>query len=211
MGVTVGVNKQTVVHKGSGGKSIAFPDVCLTQCGPPVVPIPYTNMAESSDLDNGAQSVKADGNPIGHEKSIFKKSIGDEGGDKKGVASGTIQEKAEFVSFSFDVQVEGKGVVRAMDQMIHNNKNTPPTPLLQPPLVQTFVEETPVIPEQGKVEMYFFDPFGEPMEGLEVEVEVDGTKGVKSTMSRGQFFSVSDNEQVSLTVQNKNMDLKEEE
>lgn len=210
MGVTVAANKRTVVHKDSGGTSVAFPDICLTQCGPPVVPIPYPNIGKSSDLDNGASSVKADGQPMGHEKSFFSKTTGDEPGDKKGIASGTTTGKAEFVSFSFDVTVEGKGVARAMDLMIHNNKNTPPTPLMQPPLVQVIVDETPEIPEQGKVEMVFLDPFGEPMEGLKLETEVDGKKEIKSSMSRGQIFHVSEKEKASISLKNKNMDLKEE-
>lgn len=211
MPVTVSVNNRTVVHKDSGGKSIAFPDVCLTQVGPAVVPIPYPNMAQSSDLGNGARSVFADGHPMGHEKSVFTTSTGDEAGGHKGVASGTNKGKAEFVSFSFDVNVEGKGVVRAFDQMIHNNKNTPPTVLLQPPQVVTYVPETPVIPEQGKVGMVFLDPFGEPLEGLELEVEVDGKKEIRTTMSRGQIFHISDKEKTVMAVKNKHMDLNEEE
>ncbi len=210
MGVTVGANNRTVVHKDSGGTSIAFPDICLTPIVVPV-PIPYPNIAVSSDLDKGAKTVTADGNPIGHEKSIFAKSTGDEAGSNTGVASGTVADKAEFISFSFDVQVEGKGVVRAMDLMIHNSKNTPPTPLLQPPLIQMIVDETPVIPEQGKVEVRFFDPFGDPLEGLEVEVEVDGKKEIKTTMSNGQIFHISDKESVDISLKNENLDLKEKE
>lgn len=209
MGVTVGANKRTVVHKGSGGTSVAFPDVCLTQVGNTVVPIPYPNTAVSADLDLGAQTVKADGNPIGHEKSNFKKSTGDEAGSKKGIASGAIQKQAEFTSFSFDVQVEGKGVVRAFDTMVHNNKNTPPTPLMQPPLVQEIMDETPVIPEQGKMEIIFLDPFGEPMEGLELEVEVDGKKNILITQSRGQIVHISEKESVTLSVVSTNIDFKE--
>jgi hypothetical protein len=211
MPVTVSVNGRTVVHKTSNGKSIAGPDVCLTPCGPSVVPIPYPNMAQSSDMDNGAKTVFADGHPMGHEKSFFKTSTGDEAGTSKGVASGTTKGKAEFVSFSFDVNVEGKGVVRAFDQMIHNNKNTPPTVLLQNPQIVTFVPETPVIPEQGKVGMVFLDPFGEPLEGLELEVEVDGKKELRTTMSKGQIFHISDKEKTVMTVKNKHMDLNEEE
>ena len=211
MAVTVSVNGRTVVHKDSGGKSIAFPDVCLTQVGPAVVPIPYPNMAQSSDLGNGARSVFADGNPMGHEKSVFTTSTGDEAGGHKGISSGTIKGKAEFMSFSFDVNVEGQGVVRAFDQMIHNNRNTPPAVLLQPPMVQPIMAETPEIPEQGKMEMVFLDPFGEPMVGLEVEMEVDGKKEIKTTMSRGQIFYISDKEQESISVRNKNLDLEEEE
>ncbi|VFQ44907.1 DUF4150 domain-containing protein [Desulfoluna butyratoxydans] len=211
MGVTVGANGRTVVHKGSGGTSVASPDICRTQIGPVVVPIPYVNTAMSSDLDGGAQTVKADGNPLGHAKSNFKKSIGDEAGDKKGTASGTIQKQAEFTSSSFDVQVEGNGVARAFDTMIHNNKNTPPAPLMQAPLVQEIMDETPVIPEQGKVEMRFLDPFGEPMEGLELDVEIDGEKGVLVTQSIGQIVHLSEKETVKLFVKNPNMDLKEKE
>ncbi|MBU0992391.1 MAG: DUF4150 domain-containing protein [Proteobacteria bacterium] len=209
MSATVAVNKRTVVHKKSDGTSVAFPDICLTQCGPPVVPIPYPNIGKSSDLDNGAQTVTADGQPMGHEKSFFSKTTGDEAGDKKGVASGTTGAKAEFVSFSFDVFVEGKSVVRANDLMIHNNKNTPPTPLMQPPLVQEIVEETPEIPEQGKVTVKFIDPFGEPMQGLPVETEVDGEKKTARTMSRGQIIHVLDKDQVDITLDHKDFGLEQ--
>ena len=65
MGVTVGVNSRTVVHKDSGGVSIAFPDVCKTPAPPaPFVPIPYPNVAKSSDTADGSSKVKCDGNPI---------------------------------------------------------------------------------------------------------------------------------------------------
>ena len=43
--------------------------------------------------------------------------------------------KAEFVNCSFDVKIEGKNVARAMDLMLHNDKNTPPLPVLQPPII----------------------------------------------------------------------------
>ncbi len=38
-----------IAHKGSGGKSIVFPDACKTPVGPSVVPIPYPNMGQSAD------------------------------------------------------------------------------------------------------------------------------------------------------------------
>jgi len=211
MAVTVSVNGRTVVHKDSGGKSIAFPDVCLTQCGPPVVPIPYPNMAQSSDLDNGAKTVFADGNPMGHEKSFFKTSTGDEAGAHKGVASGTVKGKAEFVSFSFDVNIEGKGVVRAFEQMIHNNKNTPPTVLLQPPMAQAIMAETPEIPEQGKVTVQFLDTFGQPMEGLPIETEIDREKKIMTTMSQGHMLHVSDKTQITMGIKNEAFDFKKVE
>ena len=52
-----------------------------------------------------------------------------------GVASNKIKGKAEFVMFSFDVKFEGKNVCRAFDIMLHNDKNTPPFPVLQGPVV----------------------------------------------------------------------------
>jgi len=135
MGASANVNNRTVVHKDSGGVAINFPDVCKTQCGPPVVPIPYPNIAKSSDTAKGSKSVKVDGNPIMLKDSNFSTSTGDEPGAHGGVASGCTKGKAEFINYSFDVKVEGKNVPRLLDMMIQNKKNTPPMPELQAPLV----------------------------------------------------------------------------
>jgi hypothetical protein len=135
MGVTVGVNNLSVVHKDSGGITTAFPDVCLTPSPAGPVPIPYPNVAKSSDTADGSSTVKCDGNPICTKDSNFSTSTGDEAGTAGGgVASGTTKGKAEFVNFSFDTMVEGKNVARALDLMLHNNKNTPPFPLVQGPV-----------------------------------------------------------------------------
>lgn len=136
MGNSVGVNGRSVVHKDSGGVSTAFPDVCKTPGPAGPIPIPYPNVAKSSDTAQGSATVEVEGNPLAVKDSCFSTSTGDEAGSAGGgVASGTTQGKAEFVSYSFDVKVEGKGVARALDLLVHNNKNTPPTPLVQPPLV----------------------------------------------------------------------------
>lgn len=136
MGVTVGVNNLSVVHKGSNGVTIAFPDVCKTPSPAGPIPIPYPNIAKSSDTAKGSKKVKCDGNPICLKDSNFKMSTGDEAGSAGGgVVSNKIKGKAEFVNFSFDVKVEGKNVTRAFDLMLHNDKNTPPFPLLQGPVI----------------------------------------------------------------------------
>ncbi len=136
MPASVGVNNLSVVHESSSGVTTAFPDVCKTPSPAGPVPIPYPNVAMSSDTDKGSKKVKCDGNPICLEDSNFKMSSGDEAGSAGGgVASNKIKGKAEFVNYSFDVKVEGKGVARAMDLMLHNDKNTPPFPLIQPPIV----------------------------------------------------------------------------
>ncbi len=136
MGVTVGVNSMSVVHKSSGGTTIAFPDVCKTPAPPaPPVPIPYPNIAKSSDSAKTAKKVKTDGKPVCVKDSNFSTSTGDEPGSLKGIISSKTKGKAEFVNFSFDVKVEGKNVPRAMDLMLHNDKNTPPVPVLQGPVI----------------------------------------------------------------------------
>ncbi len=126
MTVTINANGLSIVHKGSGGEANAtLPDVCATTMGPSTVNIAYGNNAKSSDLVGGTKTITADGgHPIAIKGSKFSKSTGDEGGDKKGVSSGTIQGEAEFISGSPTVLFEGKGVCRLSDQMTMNSGNT---------------------------------------------------------------------------------------
>jgi len=135
MPVTVGVNFMSVVHSGSNGITMAFPDVCKTPTPAGPVPIPYPNIAKSSDTAQGASTVKCDGNPVCVKDSNFMVSSGDEAGSLLGVASNKVKGKAEFVNFSFDVKIEGKNVPKAFDLMLHNDKNTPPFPVMQGPVM----------------------------------------------------------------------------
>jgi hypothetical protein len=136
MSVTVGVNNLSVVHESSNGVTSAFPDVCKTPTPGGPVPIPYPNIAQSSDTSKGTKKVKCDGNSTCVKDSNFKISTGDEAGSAGGgVISNKVKGKAEFVNFSFDVKFEGKNVVRAFDLMLHNDKNTPPFPVIQGPVV----------------------------------------------------------------------------
>src|SRR5262245_12941040 len=134
MAATVDVNERTVVHKTSEGVATAFPDVCLTPPAP--VPVPYVNVAFSEQTADGSRTVTMDCHPIMLKGSHFRTSTGDEAGSAGGVMSGTNVGKAEFVSYSFDVLVEGVGVARQGDLMIQNElqaANTPPFPEVQPP------------------------------------------------------------------------------
>lgn len=136
MSHTVGVNKLSVVHKSSNGTTIAFPDVCKTPTPGGPVPIPYPNVARSSDIAKGSKKVKIEGQSVALKDSNFSTSTGDEAGTAGGgVVSGKTKGRAEFVNYSFDVKIEGKNVARALDPMLHNDKNTPPSPLLQPPVI----------------------------------------------------------------------------
>jgi len=126
MAVTVAANGLSIIHKDSGGEASAtLPDVCLTQVGNAVVPIPYGNSAKSKDLVKGTTTITMDGgNPVAIKGSSFSKSTGDSGGNKKGIASGTIEGEAKFISASPTVKFEGKGVCRLSDQMTMNKANT---------------------------------------------------------------------------------------
>jgi len=139
MPATAIVNARTVVHAGSSGVANAFPDVCKTPTPGGPVPIPYPNIAMSSDTAQGSKTVKVDGNPIMIKGSNFKTSTGDEAGTAGGgVASNCTKGKAEFILYSFDVSVDGQNVARLGDLMVQNkgsSPNTPPFPEVQPPLV----------------------------------------------------------------------------
>ncbi|BCR03033.1 hypothetical protein DESUT3_01020 [Desulfuromonas versatilis] len=124
------INGRTAVHAGSGG-TLTTVDVCWTKVGKPVVPIPYTNIARSGDAAKTAGSVLVNGQPVCTKSSIFSKSTGDEPGDRKGISSGTIQGKAEFITASSNVFIEGVPAARQGDLMVSNNKNTAPVPLMQ--------------------------------------------------------------------------------
>jgi hypothetical protein len=135
MPVTVGVNMMSVVHQSSMGVTICFPDVCKTPTPVGPIPIPYPNIAMSSDTAKGTKKVKCDGNPTCVKDSNFKMSTGDEPGSAGGIISSKVKGKAEFILFSFDTKFEGKNVARAFDLMLHNDKNTPPFPVLQMPII----------------------------------------------------------------------------
>ncbi|WP_163997742.1 DUF4150 domain-containing protein [Pyxidicoccus caerfyrddinensis] len=134
----VNVNGRTVVHKSSNGVATAFPDVCKTPTPAGPVPIPYPNVAQSTDTAQGSKTVTVDGNPVMLKGSSFSTSTGDEAGSAGGVVSGGTKGKAEFVNYSFDVKMDGENVCRLGDMMVQNkgsSPNTPPFPEVQPPLV----------------------------------------------------------------------------
>lgn len=114
-------NFRSIVHKGDGLQHIAaIPDVCQTPVILAVVPIPYVNMAMNSDMSGGATGVKIEGNEVGVESSTYPKSMGDEAGVLGGLVSGKFIDECSWVTKSIDVKVEGKGVVRFLDVILHN-------------------------------------------------------------------------------------------
>jgi len=123
MGQTTFANTRGIAHKGSGGMSLVFPDVCKTPIGPSVVPIPYPNLGKSSDTVKGPKSVKTDKKMPMVKGAKYSKSTGDEPGSIGGVVSGVNKSECEYMMYSFDVKFEGKNVCRMGDPLFHNKKN----------------------------------------------------------------------------------------
>ncbi len=116
-------NIRGFVHKGSGGMSLVFPDVCKTPTPGGPVPIPYPNIGQSSDTSQGTTTIKADGNMIMNKGAKYMISSGDEPGTIGGVMSNTVKQECEYLLYSFDVMLEGKNVCRMGDMLWHNKKN----------------------------------------------------------------------------------------
>jgi len=124
MGQTTFADGRGIAHKGSGGMSTVFPDVCKTPAPPaPPVPIPYPNVGQSSDTTGGPSTVTTDGQMPMVKGAKYMKSSGDEAGVAGGVMSGVNLGECEFMMYSFDVKFEGNNVCRLGDPLFHNKKN----------------------------------------------------------------------------------------
>src|SRR5437660_12280383 len=84
---TTFANCRGIAHKGSGGMSPIFPDVCKTPTPAGPVPIPYPNIGQSSDTSSGPTSVTTDGQMPMTQDAKYMMSTGDEAGAALGVIS----------------------------------------------------------------------------------------------------------------------------
>lgn len=123
MPTTVFANCRGVVHKGSGGMSPVFPDVCKTPTPAGPVPIPYPNIGKAADTSSGPTAVKCDGQMPMTKGAKYMMSTGDEAGSATGVMSSKIKGACEYMMYSFDVKLEGKNACRLADPLFHNDKN----------------------------------------------------------------------------------------
>jgi hypothetical protein len=123
VGQTTFVNFRGIAHKGSGGMSITFPDVCKTPAAPSPIPLPYPNIGQSADTSGGPTTVKTDGEMPMVKVAKYSKSSGDEAGTLGGVMSSVNMSECEFMLYSFDVKFDGKNVCRMGDPLFHNKKN----------------------------------------------------------------------------------------
>jgi len=120
MPATHNVNNMTVVHAGSGGISTAAPDTCKTPTPAGPQPLPYPNIAQSSDASQVTTTVMVDGNGVMVKGSTFALSSGDEPGSALGIMSNKIKGPASFTNYSSDVKFDGKTVARLSDPMGQN-------------------------------------------------------------------------------------------
>jgi hypothetical protein len=88
------------------------------------VPIPYPNFADQSSLKGGTTTVKAKGKMIAVKGSQYSRSNGDEAGTAGGVKSSVNMKATDWITYSFDVKMDGKNACRHTDKKFHNNQNT---------------------------------------------------------------------------------------
>lgn len=133
MSTTVFANGRSVACKGGSGESLAaFPNVCFTPPQTPPtplgVPLPYPNTGSASKTKSGSKKVVICGKEVMiRDSSHFAKSTGSEAGraPKKGILTSKNNGGTQFVSWSFDVDIEGKGAPRHLDVTTYNHGSMP--------------------------------------------------------------------------------------
>jgi uncharacterized Zn-binding protein involved in type VI secretion len=125
MGTPVDANGRSILHKGHGKTHVcAPPDVCKTPSPGGPVPIPYPNIATDSNIADGAETVKIEGNPVATVSSKISTSSGDEAGSAGGgILSSKIKGTVTWKMGSLDVKAEGNSVVRYIDPAFHNGNS----------------------------------------------------------------------------------------
>jgi hypothetical protein len=120
------VNGLGLTYKSTIGISTAtIPDVCKTPTPGGPVPIPYPNFANQGSLDKGTKTVFAKGGKmIAIKGSEYSMSFGDEPGTIGGVTSNTFKKETAWITYSFDVKMDGQNTCRHTDKKFHNHKNT---------------------------------------------------------------------------------------
>lgn len=123
MSLTVFANNRSIVHKRSRTSNYVYPDVCLTPSGPATPPVPYPNIGRSEDTLKGPSTVTIDGAMPMTRGAIYARTTGDEPGIAGGIISRVVRDQAEFLTYSFDVKLEGRGAGRMGDILFHNRRN----------------------------------------------------------------------------------------
>ncbi|KQP25801.1 hypothetical protein ASF27_21205 [Methylobacterium sp. Leaf102] len=100
------------------------PDICLTQQGGTMVPVPYTIWCRQADAANLANSIHQTDDRTHAKESLVLKCYGDEPGTGGGIRSGTTGAECTPKTWSASVFVEGRNMVRHDDEWWMNHRNT---------------------------------------------------------------------------------------
>ena len=118
-------NGRSIVHAGDGQTvSAGAPDVCKTPGPSGPTPVPYPNVARTTDLAQGTRKVKIEGHAVAIEGAKLRTSTGDEAGSVGGLISGKTKGALSWGAASPTVRFEGKGVVRFLDPTLHNGNGS---------------------------------------------------------------------------------------
>ena len=110
------VNARKIEEISSNSKETSLqPDVCETPSPPAVpVPIPYPNIAKSSDTSSGSKTVKTDGKML-PVKEDFEQSVGDEAGTSDDESeTGILKEIAKTKVLGIPLWIWGLMVVAVL-------------------------------------------------------------------------------------------------
>ncbi len=84
---------------------------------------PIPNIAQQSSLNGGTTTVFAKGEMIAIKGSHYSRSNGDEAGTAGGVKSNVNMKATDWITYSFDVKMDGKNACRHTDKKFHNDQN----------------------------------------------------------------------------------------
>ena len=100
------------------------PDVCKTPSPAGPIPIPYPNIAKSSDTSSGSKTVKTDGKMI-PVKEDFEESVGDEAGTSDESETGFLKELAKTKVLGVPLWIWGLLVVAVIVALLIVASNSP--------------------------------------------------------------------------------------
>jgi hypothetical protein len=124
-----------------GGTCFGFPDVCKTQVGPAVVPLPYPNIGMLPTGVSTTTKVLIKNMPAYTAGSKLPMSQGDEAGADGGVISGMIMGEIAPRTFSSKVSLQGQKAVTLTCMTAHNgaSANMPAGAIIAPSQVGVFI------------------------------------------------------------------------
>ena len=100
------------------------PDVCKTPSPAGPIPIPYPNIAKSSDTSSGSKTVKTEGK-MSSTKKDFKKSVGDEAGTDDESKTGIFEVISKTKVLGVSVWIWGLLIVAVIVALWIISSNSP--------------------------------------------------------------------------------------